>query len=75
MLPSLRLAHGNGRLMAQRAQQFQYRQYTKTRDMKRIYANEPSRSTKYCASLMATLTHIDRTSPRQVGRRTKHVFD
>ncbi len=43
--------------------------------MKRIYANEPSRWTKYCAPLMATLTHSKRKSPRQVGRRTKHVFD
>jgi hypothetical protein len=32
-----------------RAQTHQYRQYTKKRDMKRIYANEPTRWSKYSA--------------------------
>ena len=58
-----------------RAQGYHYRQYTQKRDMKRIYANEPTRWLKYSAPLMAKLTNIRTTSPRQVGRRTKHLYD
>ena len=64
--------HGS---LQKRAQQAHFRQYTKTRDMKRIYANEPLRWANFCTPLMATLTHTKRKSPRHVGRRTKHVFD
>jgi len=58
-----------------RAQSHQHRQYMKQRDMKRIYANAPTRWTKYSASLMATLTKSKNRSPRHVGRRTKHLYD
>ncbi len=40
-----------------------------------IYANTLSRWTRYCPSLMSALTRIKRPSPRQQGRRTKHLFD
>jgi hypothetical protein len=53
------------------AQYHQHRQYTKKRDMKRIYANAPTRWTKYSAPLMATLTKSKNRSPRNVGRPTK----
>lgn len=43
--------------------------------MPRIYANESSRWTRYCTSLMATLTRPKGSTPRQRGRRTKHFFD
>jgi hypothetical protein len=43
--------------------------------MKRIYANESSRLTKYCAALKATLTKTKLKSPRHIERRTKHIFD
>ena len=43
--------------------------------MKRIYANAPTRWMKYCAPLMATLTNSKNRSPRQIGRRTKHLYD
>jgi hypothetical protein len=57
------------------AQFFQYRQYTKQRDMKRIYAYAPTRWSKYSAPLMAKLTTTKCRSPRQVGRYTKHLCD
>ena len=41
------------------AQQHHFHQYTKKRDMKHIYANEPIRWTKYSTSLLATLTKIN----------------
>jgi hypothetical protein len=43
--------------------------------MKRIYTNAPSRWTRYYPSLMATLTKVRRPTPRQKGRRTKHLYD
>ena len=43
--------------------------------MKRIYANEPTRWTRYVPSLMDSLTRTKRASPRQKGRRTNHLFD
>jgi hypothetical protein len=41
-----------------RAHSHLHRQYTKQRDMQRIYANAPSRWTKYCAPLMADVPNI-----------------
>ena len=61
--------------MRHRAQTHQYRQYTKQRDMKRIYANAPTRWSRYSPTLMAKLTKIKNPSPRQTGRRTKHLYD
>jgi hypothetical protein len=58
-----------------RAQSNQYRQYTKKRDMKRIYTNAPTRWSKYSAPMMAKLTKITTLSPRQVERRTKRIYD
>jgi hypothetical protein len=43
--------------------------------MKTIYANGPSRWTRYCSTLMAALTKIKRSSTRHKGRRTKHIYD
>jgi hypothetical protein len=43
--------------------------------MKRIYANEPSRWTRYSSPLMATFTRMKRSSTRHKGRRTKHIYD
>ncbi len=40
-----------------------------------IYANEPTRWTRYLPSLMDAFTRTKRASPRQRGRRTKHIFD
>lgn len=43
--------------------------------MSRIYANEPSRWTRHCSSLMAILRRTKGSTTRQRGRRTKHLFD
>ena len=64
--------HGS---VLKRAQQHTFRQYTQKRDMKRIYANEPTRWSRYSPYLLAALTKIPHKSPRHQGRRTKHVFD
>jgi hypothetical protein len=58
-----------------RAQSHQHRQYIKQRDMHRIYANAPTRWSKYCTPLMAILTHSKHRSPRHIGRCTKHLYD
>ncbi len=58
-----------------RAQTHQHRQYTQQRDMHRIYANAPTRWSKYCIPLMATLTQSKRRPPRYIGRCTKHLYD
>ncbi len=65
--------------LQKRAQRHQFLQYRKQRDIKRIYANAPSRWTRYCPSPMALLTKV-RDDPRpvkreDVQRRTKHHFD
>lgn len=64
--------HGSIR---KRAQQHHFQQYIKSRYMKRIYANEPTRWLRYCTSLFVTLTKATHKSPRQIGRRSKHLFD
>ena len=64
--------HGS---LKKRAQWYSFDHYRKKRDMKRIYANEPTRWTRYIPSLLDTLTRVKKASPRQRGRRTKHVFD
>ena len=64
--------HGS---LSRRAQSHKFLQYTQKRDMKRIYANEPTRWTRYNPSLMAKLTKMKRLSPRQRGCRIKHLFD
>lgn len=66
------LHHGS---FQKRVHSFHLHQYKKMRDMYRIYANEPSRWTRYCLSLMATLTRTKSQTPRQKSRRTKHLFD
>ncbi len=43
--------------------------------MKRIYANELTSWMRYNCSFMANLTKLKLTTPRQRGRRTKHLFD
>jgi hypothetical protein len=57
------------------AQNHQFQQYKKKRDIKRIYANEPSHWTRHCSSLMATLTKTKRFFTRHKGRQKKHIFD
>jgi hypothetical protein len=64
--------HGS---LQKRSQTHHFQRYKRARDMKRIYANEPSRWTRYCSTLMAALTKIKRSSPRLKGRRTKHIYD
>lgn len=64
--------HGS---LRQRALHYHFGQYTKKRDMKHIYANEPIRWSKYSIPLLATLTKTSHKSPRQIGRRSKHIFD
>jgi hypothetical protein len=64
--------HGS---LKKRAQWYSFDHYRKKRDMKRIYADEPTRWTRYIPSLLDTLTRVKKASPRQRGRRTKHVFD
>ncbi len=64
--------HGSLRKLAQA---YSFQQYRKKRDMYNIYSNSPSRWTRYCPSLMSALTCIKKPSPRQQGRRTKHLFD
>jgi hypothetical protein len=61
--------------LQRRSQTQRFQQYNNTRDMKRVYANEPSRWTRYSSPLMATLTRIKRSSTRHKGRRTKHIYD
>jgi hypothetical protein len=43
--------------------------------MKHIYANEPTRWTRYSTTLLAALTKATNKSPRSLGRRSKHLFD
>jgi hypothetical protein len=63
-------------LSTKRAQAYNFQQYTQKRNMYHIYANTLSRWTRYCPSLMSALTCIKRpSSPRQKGRRTKHLID
>jgi hypothetical protein len=62
-------------LPPKRAQRTHFLHYTQKQDMKRIYANEPTRWQRYNASLMAMLTAIKRPTPRQRGILTKHLFD
>jgi hypothetical protein len=50
-------------------------QYAKPRDMKCIYANVPTRWSKFSAPLMSKLASTKSRSSRQVGRRTKHLYD
>lgn len=66
------LFHGSA---FKRAQRHNFRQYTHKRDMKRVYANESSRWTRYSLSLMARLTKKKTMTPQQRGRRTKHLFE
>jgi hypothetical protein len=61
--------------LRKRAQTYNFQQYRKKRDMYNVYANMPTRWTRFSPSLMSTLTRIKKPSPRQVGRRTKHLFD
>jgi hypothetical protein len=67
-----RLFHGS---LAKRAQRHSFLQYTQKRDIKRIYANEPTRWSRYNPSLMAMLTRVKHSTPRQRGRRIKNLFD
>jgi hypothetical protein len=64
--------HGS---LRKRAQTYNFQQYRKKRDMYNVYANMPTRWTRFSPSLMSTLTRIKKPSPRQIGRRTKHLFD
>lgn len=61
--------------LIKRAQRLRFRQYTQTRDMQRIYANQPTHWSRYNPSLMAMLTKVKGSSPRRRGHRTKHMFD
>lgn len=61
--------------LQKRVQAHNFQQYKKKRDMYSIYANATSRWTRYCPTLMSTLTGIKRPTPRQKGRKTKHLFD
>jgi hypothetical protein len=51
--------------LVRRAQRHKFLQYTQKRDMTRIYANEPTRWTRYNPSLMEMLTKVKCT--RLVG--------
>ena len=64
--------HGS---LRKHAQAYNFQQYRKKRDMYSVYANMPTRWTRFSPSLMSTLTRTKKSSPRQIGRRTKHLFD
>jgi hypothetical protein len=61
--------------LRKRALQYHFQQYLKKRDMKHIYANEPTRWTRYCTPLLVSLTKAKNKSPRHLRRRSKHLFD
>lgn len=64
--------HGS---LSKRAQCSHLLRYTQKRDMKKVYANERTSWLRYTASFMAMLNTTKKSTPRQRGLRTKHLFD